>query len=311
METEENYKMKDPYDILGVDRKASDAEIKKAFKQLARKYHPDLHPDDKVSEAMFKDLASAHDLLKDKEKRRRFDAGEIDATGAEQPQYQYYKDYADPNRSHAAQDGFANNEELEEFLAKAFGADRADGAYAFRARGQDLRYVLPVPFIDAAKGAINTVNLPDGKTLKVTIPEGAEDRQMLRLRGQGMPGFDGGVPGDAYVELQIVPHPFFKRKDDNIHLEVPVDLKEAALGARIEVPTISGTINVKVPKGSNTGTKLRLKERGIRNRKSKHKGHQYISLKVVLPQNDEPELTEFLKKWQPISVQNPRKEMLS
>jgi DnaJ-class molecular chaperone len=305
--------MKDPYDILGVDRKASDAEIKIAFKQLARKYHPDLHPDDKKSEAMFKDVASAHDILKDKEKRRRFDAGEIDATGAEQPQYQYYKDYAgaDPSRSHAAQDGFANNEELEEFLAKAFGANRADGAHAFRARGQDLRYVLPVPFIDAAQGAINTVNLPDGKTLKVTIPEGAEDQQMLRLKGQGRPGFDGGVPGDAYVELHVEPHPYFKRKDDNIHLEVPVDLQEAVLGAQIEVPTISGTIKVKVPKNSNTGTTLRLKEKGIRNRKSKHKGHQYISLKVVLPQNDEPKLTEFLKKWQPNSTQHPRNEMLS
>jgi DnaJ-class molecular chaperone len=305
--------MKDPYDILGVDRKASDAEIKKAFKQLARKYHPDLHPDDKKSESMFKDVASAHDILKDKEKRRRFDAGEIDAMGAEQPQYQYYKEYAgaDPNRSHAAQDGLTNNEELEEFLAKAFGANRAGGAHAFRARGQDLSYVLPVPFIDAARGAISTVNLPDGKTLKVTIPEGAEDRQMLRLKGQGMPGFDGGVPGDAYVELHVEPHPFFKRKDDNIHLEVPVGLQEAVLGAQIEVPTISGIIKVKVPKRSNTGTKLRLKEKGIRNRKSKHKGHQYISLKVLLPQNDEPELTKFLKKWQPISTQNPRKEILS
>jgi DnaJ-class molecular chaperone len=305
--------MKDPYDILGVDRNASDAEIKKAFKQLARKYHPDLHPDDKKSEAMFKEVASAHDLLKDKEKRRRFDAGEIDAMGAEQPQYQYYKDYAgaDPNISHAAQDGFTNNEELEEFLAKAFGADPTGGAHAFRARGQDLSYVLPVTFIDAAKGAINTVNLPDGKTLKVTIPEGAEDRQMLRLKGQGMPGFDGGDPGDAYVELHVEPHPYFKRKDDNIHLEVPVDLQEAVLGAQIEVPTISGTIKVKVPKNSNTGTTLRLKEKGIRNRKSKHKGYQYISLKVVLPQNDEPKLTEFLKKWQPNSTQHPRKEMFS
>ena len=145
--------------------------------------------------------------------------------------------------------------------------------------------------------------------MQVTVPEGAEDRQMLRLKEQGMPGYGGGPPGDAYVELHIQPHPFFRRKDDNIHVEVPVTLREAMLGDRIQVPTIGQPVTVTVPKGSNTGTTLRLRERGIRNRKTGQRGHQLITLKVVLPTAEEPELLEFLEAWQPKNEQNPRREM--
>src|ERR1700730_7035035 len=176
--------MKDPYETLGVARSATEKEIKDAFKKLARKFHPDLHPGDKEAEAKFKDLSAANDLLRDKEKRRRFDAGEIDASGAERPQERFYRDFADGpgHASHAAQDGFASNEELEEFLSRAFagGGQRAQGT--FRARGQDVSYVLPVGFLDAANGATRIITLPEGKTLQVAVPEGAEDRQMLRLK---------------------------------------------------------------------------------------------------------------------------------
>ncbi|RVP16583.1 DnaJ C-terminal domain-containing protein, partial [Sinorhizobium meliloti] len=169
----------------------------------------------------------------------------------------------------------------------------------------------PVRFLEVANGAARTLMLPEGKTLQVTIPEGADDRQMLRLKGQGMPGFGGGSAGDAYVELHVEPHPFFHRKDDNIHVEVPVTLKEAALGARIEVPTISGLVTMTIPKGSNTGKVMRLRDRGIRNRKTGQRGHQLITLKVVLPAADEPELTGFLETWQPKVAQEPRKEMFT
>ena len=305
--------MKDPYETLGVNRSATDKEIKDAFKKLARKFHPDLHPGDKEAEAKFKDISAAKDFLDDKEKRRRFDAGEIDASGAERPQEPFYRDFADgpAYASHATQDGFANNEELEEFLSRAFASGGRRSQGTFRARGQDVSYVLPVGFLEVANGAARTITLPEGKMLQVTIPEGSEDRQMLRLKGQGMPGFGGGPPGDAYVELHVQPHPFFNRKDDNIHVEVPVTLKEAVLGARIEVPTIGGPVAVTVPKGSNTGTTLRLRDRGIRNRKSGQRGHQMINLKVVLPAAEEPELVAFLEKWQPKTQQDPRKEMLS
>jgi DnaJ-class molecular chaperone len=174
-----------------------------------------------------------------------------------------------------------------------------------------VSYVLPVGFLDVANGAARTITLPEGKTLQVTIPEGAEDRQMLRLKEQGMPGFGGGPAGDAYVELHVEPHPYFHRKDDNIHVEVPVTLKEAVLGARIEVPTIGGPVTVTVPKGSNTGTTLRLRDRGIRNRKSGQRGNQLITLKVVLPAAEEPQLVAFLEAWQPNIQQNPREEMLT
>jgi DnaJ-class molecular chaperone len=305
--------MKDPYETLGVDRSATEKDIKDAFKKLARKFHPDLHPGDKEAEAKFKDISAASDLLRDKEKRRRFDAGEIDASGAERPQERFYRDFADgpAYSSHAAQDGFASNEELEEFLARAFSGRARQSRGTMRARGQDVSYVLPVSFLDTANGATRTITLPEGKTLQVRIPEGAEDRQMLRLKEQGMPGFGGGPPGDAYVELHVEPHAFFHRKDDNIHVEVPVTLREAVLGGQIKVPTIGGPVEVTVPKGSNTGTTLRLRNRGIRNRKSGQRGHQIINLKVVLPATEEPDLAAFLETWQPKTEQDPRTEMVS
>jgi DnaJ-class molecular chaperone len=302
--------MKDPYETLGVARSATDKDIKDAFKKLARKFHPDLHPGDKEAETKFKSISAAHDLLKDKDKRRKFDAGEIDAGGAEQPHDRFYRDFAEgpAYTSHVAQDGFDNNEDLQEFLARAFGG-RGNAQSMRSARGQDVSYILPVAFLDAANGATRTITLPEGKTLEVTVPEGAEDRQMLRLKEQGMLGYGGGSPGDAYVELHIQPHPFFHRKDDNIHVEIPVTLREAVLGNRIEVPTIGQPVTVTVPRGSNTGTTLRLREKGIRNRKTGQRGHQLITLKVVLPTAEEPELAEFLEAWQPKTPEDPRKEM--
>jgi DnaJ-class molecular chaperone len=307
--------MKDPYETLGVTRSATDKEIKDAFKKLARKFHPDLHPGDKTAEEKFKEISAANDLLGDKEKRRRFDAGEIDASGAERPQERFYREFADgpAYASHAAQDGFASNEDLEAFLARAFGGaaggERRSRA-AFRARGQDVSYTLPIGFLDAALGSARTITLAEGKTLNVTIPEGAEDRQMLRLKGQGMPGFNGAPAGDAYVELHVEPHPFFRRKDDNIHLEIPITLREAVLGARIDVPTISGPVTVTVPNGSNAGTTLRLRDKGVRNSRTGQRGHQMVTLKVVLPSAEEPELVAFLETWQPKTPEDPRKEML-
>ena len=305
--------MKNPYEVLGLKKEATDQEIKLAFKKLAKKYHPDLHPDDKAAEARFKDVSGAYEFLKDKEKRRRFDAGEIDASGAEKHQQHFYRDYAGPSSSgfHAGQDGFASNEDLEAFFASAFGGARSGGRANMKARGQDVTYTLRVPFLHAAKGAVQKLQLPDGKVLNVTIPEGAEDRQTLRLKGQGAPGFGGGPAGDAYIELHIEPDAHFVRKDDNIHIDVPVSLQEAVLGARIEVPTISGPVSLTVPKGSSSGTRLRLKGRGIKNRKTGVTGHQYVSLKVVLPDREEPELAEFLASWKPRHAQNPRKEILS
>jgi DnaJ-class molecular chaperone len=306
--------MKDPYEILGVARTATEEEIGAAFKKLARRYHPDLHPGDKDAEAKFKEVSAAADLLRDQEKRRRFDAGEIDASGAERPQH-FYRETADG--PHAAQDGFASNDELAEFLSRAFGGrgggfagGRGFGGNEFRAPGQDVNYEMRLPFLDAARGGVRTLSLAEGKTLQVTIPAGSADGQMLRLRGQGMPGYGGGPAGDAYVELRVEPHAFFRRKDCDIHVEVPVTLKEAVLGARIEVPTIDGPVSLTVPRGSNTGTTLRLRERGVVDRKNGQRGHQFVTLKVVLPKGDDKALAGFLEAWQPEHDENPREEML-
>jgi DnaJ-class molecular chaperone len=304
--------MSDPYEALGLPKSATAAEIKARFRKLARQHHPDLHPDDKEAETRFKAISAANDLLGDPEKRRRFDAGEIDATGAERPPQPNYRDFADgPGyASHAAQDGFASRDDLEAFLREAFGRGSRGPRERGPARGADASYVLPVEFLDAVNGAKRTVTLPDGKTLTVAIPEGAEDRQMLRLRGQGGQGFDGGPPGDVYVELHVAPHAFFRRRDDDIHVEVPITLREAVLGAKIDVPTIGGTVSLTVPKGSATRAALRLRGKGVRNRKSGERGHQFVTLIIAPPTGDEPELEAFLKDWTPRHPQDPRKEMI-
>lgn len=309
--------MKDPYETLGVARTATEEEIGAAFKKLARRYHPDLHPGDKDAEAKFKEVSGAADLLRDKEKRRRFDAGEIDATGAERPQH-FYREA--PEGPHAAQDGFASNEELADFLARAFGDRGGPGggfgrgadfrSQNFKAPGQDVTYELRLPFLDAARGGVRTLTLPEGRTLNVTIPPGAADGQMLRLRGQGMPGYGGGPQGDAYVELHVEPHAFFRRKDNDILVEVPVTVREAVLGARIEVPTIDGPVSLTVPRGSNAGTTLRLRDRGVVDRRSGQRGHQFVTLRLVLPKGEEKALAEFLETWKPEHPENPREEML-
>ncbi|MBC7739009.1 MAG: J domain-containing protein [Candidatus Saccharibacteria bacterium] len=303
---------KDPYATLGLTKTATEAQIRAAFKKLARKFHPDLRPDDEGAITRFKEISAANDLLKDPETRRRFDAGEIDALGAEvrreRPQQPFYRDFAEG--SHAGQDGFADNATMEEFLARAFGG-KSGPRQGQRARGEDVSYTLSVSFLDAANGVSQTITLPDGKTLQVAIPEGAEATQMLRLKGQGMPGYDGGPPGDAYVELQVEPHAFFHRRDDNIHVEVPVTLREAVLGGRIDVPTVTGPVAMTIPKGSNTGTVLRLRDRGLKNRKTGVRGHQVITLKVMLPTGAEPDLVAFLAGWTPQHPDTPRKDMLT
>jgi DnaJ-class molecular chaperone len=178
-----------------------------------------------------------------------------------------------------------------------------------RARGADVSYSLPVSFIDAAKGAKKRVTVGDGHTIDLTIPAGVRDRQTLRLKGQGMPGFEGGPAGDAYVEVHIQPHPFFERKDNNIHLELPVSLAEAVLGGRIEVPTIDGPVSMTVPKGSNSGSTLRLKGRGIVDPKSGQRGDQYVRLRVVLPKTPDAELEDFVRRWSAEHSYDPRAEM--
>ncbi len=291
--------MQSPYKILGVAESATQDDIRKAYRELAKKLHPDLNPNDPAAEAQFKEITAANDLLSDPEKRARFDRGEIDATGAERPPRDFYRSYAEsgPGAKYHTQEGFADIDDLQAFMSGMFGAKSQAGTHGetFRAKGADVNYTLPISFLDAAKGAKNAVTLPDGRSLKINIPAGVRDGQMLRLKGQGMPGYGGGEAGDAFVEIHVQPHGLFSRKDNNIHIELPISLNEAILGAQISVPTISGPVTMTIPKGANTGTTLRLKEKGIK--AGGTTGHQYVALKVVLPKEPDQALSDFIAGW--------------
>lgn len=308
---------RDPYKVLGVDRNASDEDIRKAYRALAKKYHPDLNVEDKKAADRFKEIAAAYDIIGDAEKRKRYDRGEIDAEGRERPERQFYRHYAEgaegaKYRRPAGAGTPFGEADLGDIFADLFGSGgRAGGAEEAFARmrraGADRRYALAVPFLEAARGGKRRITLPSGETLDVTIPAGIGDGETLRLKGKGERGVGGGPPGDAYVTVTVEPHPLFERKGKDIYADVPVSLDEAVLGAPIEVETISGPVTVTVPPTSNTGTLLRLKGRGIAPPKGTP-GDHFVRLKVVLPKEPDAELREFVEKWRKTHRYAPRKE---
>ena len=287
--------MKDPYDVLDVSRTASQDDIRKAYRALAKRYHPDLNPGSDEAADRFKEISAAYELLSDADKRARFDRGEIDASGAERAPRGFYHDYAEG----PAGAKYSTGADAEDLFRDLFGGGFGRGGEtAFRMPGADVSYSLTVDFLDAARGAKKRLDLPDGSTIDLTIPAGTEDGQQLRLRGRGQPGIGGGPPGDAYVEVHVLPHSLFKREGANIYAEVPVTLSEAVLGGSINVPTIDGPVSMTVPKGSNTGSKLRLRGRGVaRKGKAGDRGDQYVTLKVMLPEKADDELIDFLEGW--------------
>ena len=299
--------MKDPYEILGVAKTASADDIRKAYRKLAKKLHPDLNPGDKRAEDEFKEVSAANDLLSDPEKRRRYDAGVIDASGAEKapPHARYYRDYAGgaghPYESHS---GFADFAESDDLIAELL---RRSAEQARRRPGADLHYELAVDFLDAVNGAAKTITLPGGGALQVAIPPGVEDGQILRLRGKGAPSPGEGEPGDALVQIVVRPHRTFTRESDDIHVELPITVKEAALGGEVRAPTTTGSVMLKIPKRSNTGDVLRLRGKGVKKRDGA--GDELVKLKVMMPTEPDPELEAFLAGWKPSSTYDPRKEM--
>ncbi len=301
--------MKSPYEILGVAKTASADDIRKAYRALAKKLHPDLNPGDKKAEARFKEIASANDLLSDNAKRAKFDAGEIDATGAETPearQRQYYRDHpqtqqqprSNPYANQSAYEDFAGEDDL---FAQIF---RRQAEQARNAKGADVQYRMTVEFLEAVTGASKRITMPNGQTLDVNIPAGIQDGQTLRLKGKGQPSAGTGGAGDALVTVSIARHKFFTRVGDDVFLELPVTIKEATMGGAIKVPTASGEVMLNIPKNSNAGSTLRLKGRGVAG-----KGDQLIKLKLVLPTKPDPALEEFLSDWKPDASYDPRKEM--
>jgi DnaJ-class molecular chaperone len=301
-----------PYEVLGVKPDAGADDIRKAYRKLAKEFHPDLNPGKPAAEARFKAVTAAYDILSDPEKRGRYDRGEIDESGAERPRYSYRPHAEGAQGWKYRPQGEMNPEDIEDILAM-FGGGRARrrggaaGAEGLQMPGQDRHFSLTVDFVTAATGGKQRIALSPDEWLDVTIPPGMEDGQVLRLKGKGGPGFGGGPPGDALIEVHVAPHPWFRREGDDIHMELPVSLSEAVLGARVPVATVTGPVTMTIPKGADTGTRLRLRGKGIQ-RKS-HPGDEYVTLKVVIGASGDPELAEFVEDWAKKHPVDPRRDM--
>lgn len=298
--------MKNPYEVLGVSPTASASDIQSAYRKLAKKLHPDLNPGDKSAEDKFKEVAAAYDIVGDADKRKRFDAGELDETGAERPQHHYYRDFAHSDGGHPYMDtsGFADFMDSDDAFADLL--RRSQRSRANR-RGEDLHYTLPISFVESITGASKRLTLPDGGTLDVTIPAGLVDGKILRLKGKGAPGAGKGGRGDALIQVEVLPDPRFQRDGDNISIELPISLNEAVLGGKIRVPTPTGDVSMSIPKGSNTGTTLRLRGKGAPQRGGGH-GDEFVKLKIVLPKHLDPDLEAFLSNWTAGRDFNPRED---
>lgn len=290
--------MRDPYEVLGVPKGADIKEVKKAYRKLARKLHPDLHPGDKSAEDQFKEVSSAHDFLSDPDRKEKFDRGEIDASGTPRDQRRYYRQYAEGGGTgarYADPGDYFSDLEGTDIFADLFRGMRHEQR---KMRGADVQHRIDVDFIDAVNGATKEILLPEGKRLKVTIPAGATDGQVLRLKGQGAPSPTAGSSGDLRLELKIRPHPMFRRKDNDIHADLPITLGEAVLGGKVEVPTVDGSVNLTLPKHSNTGDRLRVRGKGVPI-PGGGRGDHYVTLRVVLPPTPDPELTRLVEEWAP------------
>lgn len=306
--------MKDPYSVLGVPKTASAAEIKKAYRALAKKLHPDANRDNPKAAERFKEVTAAYDFLDDAERRRQYDAGEIDADGRPKAPFGY--DFAGaggprPGAGGGGQ-GFEFHGSPEDLFQDLFGfsrggfedlgeARRADAGakrgFRPQRRGQDINYSLSVDFLDAARGGEKTITLQGGKTLKVKIPAGLKSGQQIRLAGQGHPGLLGGPAGDALITVTVRDHPYFKRDGDNVLLDLPISLPEAVLGAKIKVPTIDGSVMMSIAKGTSAGQTLRLAGKGMPKGKSGARGDQLINVQIVLPDDKDGALAKSIGQW--------------
>jgi DnaJ-class molecular chaperone len=297
----------DPYKILGVSRTAAADEIHAAFRKLAKKHHPDLNPGNAAAEQKFKAAAAAHDLLTDAEKRAQFDRGEINAEG--QPnERQFYRQYAEGAQGaryrRAAPEGGGFDDIFADLFRQAQaqggngGGGRAGGGGAggMKLRGENLDASLTIPFLEAALGGTRQLVLPDGDKVEITIPPGVDDGQVLRMRGKGHAGWNGGPPGDALIEISVVPHAFFRREGNDIHFDLPVTVAEAALGGRVTVPTLTGPVSMAVPPHSDAGKVLRLKGKGIPAHGNRPAGDLYATLKLVIGKMDDA-LEQALRDW--------------
>ena len=298
----------DPYAALGIGKDASEAQIKRAYRNIAKTDHPDLNPDPAAAER-FKAASSAYDLLRDPEKRRRFDAGEIDAAGQETPQRRYYRDFSGRADSPYAEGAGFGGGDFSDVFADLFGAraGRRGGAQGggFSMKGQDVHYTLSLDLVTAVNGGTTRITLPDGGTLDVKIPAGAWDGQVIRLRGKGGPGHGKAGPGDAYLTLNIEEHADFRREGDDIHITLPISLPEAVLGGKVEVATVDGPVSLTVPPGTSSGKRLRLRGKGAP-KQGGGRGDMVAELRIALPERIDEQLAAFIRDWRAGHDYDPR-----
>lgn len=319
--------MRDPYVVLGVQKAADAAEIKKAFRKLAKKYHPDQSTEAKAKEK-FAEVSAAYEILGDEKKRAAFDRGEIDAEG--KPRFQGFEGFgagAGPGGfgRRAQGGGFDHFEynfggrpggggqgfDTSDIFSELFGAGRRAGAQSrSMPRGEDVNVQVTVSLAESVNGTKTRVSLPTGRTLEVSIPAGIEDGKQIRLKGQGRPSPYGSEAGDAMVTVHIAKHPFLRVDGRDLRLDLPLTLYEAVLGARVTVPTLGGSVELSIPPNSNGGRTLRLRGKGLPNSQGSGAGDLLVSLRLVLP--DEPADAQFvalMRQWQSDKPYDPRKDL--
>jgi DnaJ-class molecular chaperone len=327
--------MRDPYEILGVSKGASEKDIKSAYRRLAKKLHPDANKHDPKAASRFAELNAAYEIVGDDEKRKAFDRGEIDAEG--KPRFQGFEGFrAQPGRG-----GFRTGPGGAHFESFSFGSDgfqRTGGSGGFRGggfedilrdmfggaarggrsahfeaedfgapvTGQDLQATLTVSLPDAAKGTKKRVHLPTGKDIEVKIPAGILNGRQIRLKGQGWPSAQGKA-GDALITVNVAPHPLFKPDGSDLRLDLPITLYEAALGGKVRVPTLDGAVELAIPASTNSGRTFRLKGKGLKAKSGS--GDLLITVRIVLPERSNDDFNDLMKKWRDSKPYNPRKDM--
>jgi curved DNA-binding protein len=318
---------RDLYQILGVARGAGEDEIRKAYRKLARRHHPDVNPNDKTAEDKFKEISHAYSVLSDEKKRQAYDEfGEISLEGGFDPEAarrareafgaRFGRGGGQPNFGDAETFEFEGLDNLFDLFARQQGGAGRGGR--IRGRGADVEAELTLEFLDAARGGEQRLTLtrpqPDGslrpETVTIRIPPGVADGGSLRIPGKGGPGIGGGPPGDLHARIRVLPHRFFRREGRDLLLDVDVSVREAALGAKVEVPTLDGRVTLTVPPGTDSGTKLRVRGKGIPNPSGGPAGDLYAVVQVRVPRGlgaRERELLDELAKHDPPDL---RKELL-
>lgn len=299
----------DPYTILGVKRGASEAEIKSAYRKLAKELHPDRNKDNPKAAERFATVTQAYDLLGDKDKRARFDRGEIDADGNPAMPFGFGGGRGPGGQPRGGAD-FGDGGDFTDIFEGLFGggAGARGGGFASgfgrrpQPKGANIPYRLAVSFVDAATLAPQRITLSDGKAIDLKLPAGVETGTQMRLAGKGQMG-PGGA-GDAIVTVEVQPHRFFIRDGDDVRIDLPISLVEAVLGGEVKVPTVEGSVMLKLPAGSSSGKVMRLRGRGF-HRKGGGRGDQLITLMVDIPAND-PALADFVRSWPGATAQDVR-----